>query len=168
MCFSRERDQGQATVEAAFLIPVLLLCLMLLIQPGILLYDRMVMHAAAAEGCRMLETKPAGDSSEPYEGFVLRGLASVPQQENFHVHESGCSWEVELSGDETSSEVSVRITGEVRPLPLFDWGAKALGIVNGKGNFEVETEVSLELRPEWQGDSEQGLDPEGWIDQWKE
>ena len=35
--------RGQATVEGAFLIPVILLMLMLLIQPGILLYDRVVM-----------------------------------------------------------------------------------------------------------------------------
>ena len=35
---------GQATVEAAFLIPLILLLLMLLMQPGIILYSRMVMQ----------------------------------------------------------------------------------------------------------------------------
>lgn len=37
---------GQSTVEGAFLIPVILLMLMLLIQPGILLYNRVVMQSA--------------------------------------------------------------------------------------------------------------------------
>lgn len=78
--------RGQATVEGAFLIPVILLMLMLLIQPGILLYDRVVMQAAAAEGCRLVSTRPPGDSSDAYKGYVLRRLGSVPQQKNFHVH----------------------------------------------------------------------------------
>ena len=39
--------RGQSTVEGAFLIPVILLMLMLLIQPGILLYNRVVMQSAA-------------------------------------------------------------------------------------------------------------------------
>ncbi len=46
------REDGQATVEAAFALPVLFLLVLLLVQPGIVLYDRMVMASAAAEGCR--------------------------------------------------------------------------------------------------------------------
>ncbi len=41
-------DVGQGTVEAALVLPVLLIALLLLIQPGILLYDRIVMENAAA------------------------------------------------------------------------------------------------------------------------
>ena len=41
-------DSGQATVEAAFLIPVIFVAMMVLLQPGIILYDRMVMNHAAA------------------------------------------------------------------------------------------------------------------------
>ena len=50
------REAGQATVEAVFVIPVLFVAMLLLIQPGIVLYDRMVMANAAAEGCRVLAT----------------------------------------------------------------------------------------------------------------
>ena len=46
-------------MEGAFAIPLVFLLLLLLLQPGILLYDRMVMNAAAAEGCRMLATRSA-------------------------------------------------------------------------------------------------------------
>lgn len=54
---SESAEKGQAAVECAFLIPVTLLLLMLLIQPGIILYNHMVMKAAASEGCRLIATK---------------------------------------------------------------------------------------------------------------
>lgn len=70
---------GQSTVEGAFLIPVILLMMMLLIQPGILLYNRVVMQSAASEGCRLISMRPSGDSPDAYEGYVIRRLGSVPQ-----------------------------------------------------------------------------------------
>ena len=42
-------DTGHATVEAAFALPIALALVILLVQPGILLYDRIVMQQAAAE-----------------------------------------------------------------------------------------------------------------------
>ena len=90
---ARAQESGQATVEAAFLIPVLLVALLLLMQPGILLYDRLVMNAAASEACRLLATKTdaAGDMAESCEAFVRRRLGAVPPVSCFHVHEGGCS-----------------------------------------------------------------------------
>lgn len=41
----RAGERGQATVEAAFLIPVLFTVLLLSVQPGMSWYDRMVMRA---------------------------------------------------------------------------------------------------------------------------
>ena len=41
---ARARDaRGQSTVEAAVALPVVFLLVLLLVQPGIVLYDRMVM-----------------------------------------------------------------------------------------------------------------------------
>ncbi len=64
MC-SRTDEAGQATVEAAFLVPVLFIVLLLLLQPGILLYDRIVMQGAAAQGCRLLATSTQAGGSLP-------------------------------------------------------------------------------------------------------
>ena len=50
-------ERGQSTVEAAFLFPVVFVLVLLLVQPGILLYDRIVMEGAAADACRLLATK---------------------------------------------------------------------------------------------------------------
>ena len=75
------RDDGQATVESAFLIPVLFTALLLLVQPGMVLYDRMVMAAAATDACRVLavKTDAAGDSSRPSRHSYVTGLARFPR-----------------------------------------------------------------------------------------
>lgn len=155
--------RGQATVEGAFLIPVIFLMLMLLIQPGILLYDRVVMQSAASEGCRLIATRMPGDSSGAYEGYVLRRLGSIPQQENFHVHEEGCSWEVTLEGDEGSELVSVRIRNQVAPLPFFDFGARAMGLVNESGNYVQEVNASMHSKSPWVVANKKGMDPDAWV-----
>ena len=80
-CFRGTR--GQATVEAALLIPALLLGLVIAAQPGIVLFDRVVMEAAAAEGCRALETASAADEGEVVE-YVQRRLGAVPAVSAFH------------------------------------------------------------------------------------
>lgn len=165
--FAASGNRGQATVEAAFLIPVLLVGLLMLIQPGIVLYDRMVMHAAAAEGCRLLSTKPESEAQERYEAAVRRALGSVPQQDNFHVHGSSCSWEVVISGAE-GKEAQVVIRNKLRPLPLFDAGAGLLGLVDGEGLLTIEVEARSSGWPEWVRGSSSGANPRGWIESWRE
>lgn len=163
-CFARVfAHRGQATVEGAFLIPVILLMLMMLVQPGILLYDRMVMNAAASEGCRLIATCPAGEVSDAYEGYVRRRLGSIPQQDNFHVHGSGCTWDISLEGDEETDRVSVTIGNQVKPLPFFDFGARALGVVNDKGNFEITVHFSVLTKSSWVVENDQGLNPKAWV-----
>lgn len=156
---------GQATVEGAFLIPVILLLLMLLIQPGILLYDRMVMSAAASEGCRLLATRPAGEygAEAAYKGYVLNRLGAVPQQDNFHVHTSGCSWVVELTGDESTEQVGVSIETKVKPLPFFDFGAAALGLTDANGYFTQKVQAQRTVYSQWVQGNELGLNPEQWV-----
>ncbi len=159
---------GQASVEGAFLIPILLVSLLLLLQPGIVLYDRMVMHAAASEGCRLLATKPAGESMKTYEAAVKRALGAVPEQDCFHVHRGACSWKIELSGGEGSSQVSVVIKNRLRFLPLFDWGGRALGILDSDGCMELEVKSQACGWPTWVSESAQGKSPRRWIGEWRQ
>ncbi len=165
----RERDwRGQGTLEAAFAIPVLFVLMLLLIQPGIILYDRMVMGAAAAEGCRLLATKGTslGSMDGSCEAYIRHRLGAIPQHDCFHVHSGGCSWQIDMSGDELSDQVSVRITNEVHPLPLFDGAAILLGLTNGRGNLEVTVEASMPVQPAWVASAPVGADPAGWIGAW--
>lgn len=160
------RESGQSTVEAAFCIPVLFVLLLLLVQPGIVLYDRAVMHGAAAEACRLLATRTdaAGAGEEAYRASVLRRLGSVPQEEHFHVHEGdACSWQIELSGDEHADVVSVRVANKIKPLPLVDMGATLLGLTDADGHLSVEVSVEARTQPAWTAESELGLDPGAWV-----
>lgn len=164
------RRLGQATVEGAFLIPIIFLLLLLLLQPGILLYDRMVMQGAAAEACRMLATRSdaSGADSAIYEQVVRRHLGAIPQQENFHCHEGGCSWQIELNGDEHSTVVDVRIAGKVKLLPLLDMGGTLLGIGDGSGVVELAVTCSMPTQDAWVAASELGMSPSGWVGKWKQ
>ena len=161
---------GQGTVEAAVVIPVLFLLLLLLLQPGIVLYDRLVMGNAAAEGCRLLATgtDSFGSMSRSCEAFVRHRLAAVPPHSCFHVHEGECSWDIQLTGSETSDTVTVRIGNRFRPLPLFDAGAKLAGMTDADGAIHIEESVTLPTQPAWAGASQLGMDPPGWIGGWLE
>lgn len=155
-------------MEAAFLVPVVFVLLLLLLQPGIVLYDRMVMNGAAAEGCRLLATRTsaAGADAEAYRSSVLRRLGSVPQEEHFHVHGGGgCSWEIVLDGDESAGEVSVTIRNKLEPLPIVDAAATLLGLVDEAGHLTVEVSASALSQPRWVVEGEAGLNPGAWVEE---
>lgn len=164
----RHDFRGQATVEAALCIPVMFVMLLLLVQPGILLYDRMVMQAAAAEGCRLLATKTdaLGDMKGSCEAFVRHRLAAIPPHDSFHVHEGGCTWDIQFEGDEGAEVVRVTISTEVRLLPLLDAGAVLLGAASDRGTIRMETSVALPTQPAWVEGAPEGRDPAGWVGSW--
>ena len=154
----RHDESGQATVEAAFALPVLLLLVLLLVQPGIVLYDRLVM-ASAAEGCRLLATGE-GDE-EACRAFMKRRLGAVPQQDNFHVHSMGCTWEVRCEGGGAADRSRVVVRTEVQPLPLLGAGATLLGLV-----IEVEVEAETPTRSAWAQQSLGGTSPNEKVGEW--
>ncbi len=162
MCF--RGACGQATVEAALLIPVLLFGLVIAVQPGIVLCDRGVMEAAACAGCRVLETASAADEDEVVE-YVQRRLGAVPAVSAFH---EGV-WDVEVRGAGQNGEcVSVRISHEYKPLPLVGQGLDFLGLVGGNGLVRQEVFREMDVHDDWALESEFGLSYESWIDRWEE
>ncbi|WP_165062366.1 TadE/TadG family type IV pilus assembly protein [Adlercreutzia sp. ZJ154] len=160
-----DKCKGQATVEAAFALPILMLLALLLLQPSIVLYDRIVMQNAAAEGCRLLATSSSADS-QICEDFIRRRLSAVPQVDIFHVHSSGCSWDIGLQGLDGSSIAKVTITNQIRPLPLLDAGASLLGLVNASGNLEVHVECEQQTQPDWAIASMDGSSPQDMVGEW--
>lgn len=161
-------ERAQATVEAAFLLPVAFVGLLLLVQPGILLYDRVVMNAAATEACRLAATSTdaAGDMEASMRAAVLHRLGAVPPVSCFHVHEGGCTWDIEVEGSDASEEVRVSIETEARPLPLLDAGGALVGIVNERGNLVVKASASQQTQPAWASGIEAGRDPSAWVGAW--
>lgn len=162
-------EQGQGTVEAAFVLPVLMGLVLLLVQPGIISYDRMVMASAASEACRLLvtSTDDFGMAAESSEAFVRHRLSAVPAQDYFHDHSHGCSWEISLSGNEDSSEVSVEITNRMKPLPLVAFGMAAFKALDGNGDIAVSVRASANAQPEWVAKSVDA-DASSWAGRWLE
>jgi hypothetical protein len=160
-------QRGQGTVEAAVLIPLLFLLLLMLCQPMILLYNRMVMENAANEGCRLLATKTAQGaySEDKYEGYIKRRLAAIPPVDIFHARVGERSWEIEQTGDENSAVVTVRILNRVKPLPLIGWGAELAGMCDERGYLTQEVVARGWSQPEWTWDDGVGT-PQDWVEQW--
>jgi hypothetical protein len=157
-------SQGQATVEAAYLIPLLMLLILLLTQPIILLYNRMVMENAAAEACRLLATSTAQGAYAPdkYEGYIKRRLAAIPPIDIFHAHVGSKTWDIAMQGGEESASTEVRITNKLKPLPLLGWGTQLLGMCDVDGYLTQEVTVSLPTQPEWVWRDNSG-GPADWV-----
>lgn len=136
---------GQATVEAALLVPVVLTLVALLVQPACALYTRSVMAGTAAEVARLVATTRGSDGD--VRDYALRRLAAVPDVSVFH--EGGPeAWEVEAEGPGDDGRVTVRIEGSVRPLPLLGALVSALG-PSGDGCVTLRAEATLDARSEW-------------------
>ena len=157
-------QEGQATVEAALVLPLVFVVILLLLQPAIVLYDRVVMANAAAEGCRFAAT--SADPEGVCKQFVLRRLGAIPPHELFHAHEAGCSWAIEVQGGESASQSRVSIENKLRPLPLLGVCAKALGLVDESGYLTVRVERRLDAQPAWAAPSGYDAGPSQWIGAW--
>lgn len=148
---------GQASVEAALLVPVALLLVALLAQPACVLYTRAVMASTAAELTRLAATSrgTAGDAR----AYALRRLAAVPDVPVFHEGGPG-AWDVEVEGPGDGGRVTASVAGEVRPLPVLGAIVAALG-PSGGGVVELRVEVTREVRASWIGGSY-----EEWVEVW--
>lgn len=131
------------------MLPVLMLLLALLLQPACLLYTRAIMQQAAAETARALISRSTSGalSDESYVAYARRRLSAVPNVAAFHTGGSA-GWQVELSGNESSSEVSVEIKGKLRPLPLVGVVAQMLGEVEGD-EVVLTVQAKETSRPGW-------------------
>lgn len=158
-CSVARKRSGQATLEAALMMPVLLTAFLLLLQPCILLYDRAVMQTAASHACRLAETSLA--SEREVVAFVERRLSSIPETDAFHAG----AWEVRVRGKEGSDRVSVEIAHTVKMLPVL--GA-FVGPLGSGGQYRQEVSCSASPHDEWLMASEGGPDPEAWMRRWEE
>jgi Flp pilus assembly protein TadG len=156
--------KGQATVEAAFLIPILMLLILLLCQPIILLYNRMVMESAATEACRLLATgtSQGAYTNDKYEGYVKRRLAAIPPIDIFHAHAGSKTWDILLTGQDSSQTTGVQITNKLKPLPLLGWGTQLLGMCDTDGYLTQEVKVSMPTQPVWAWQNSSGS-PADWV-----
>lgn len=148
---------GQMSVEAAVLLPTVLVLIALLVQPACVLYTRSVMAATAGELSRLVVTLRA--SQDEVRSYALRRLSAVPEVSVFHEGGPG-AWEVSVEGPGEDGRVRVGIEGRVRPLPLLGAIVSALGTSEG-GLVTLRVETSSDLRASWIGGAY-----EEWIEMW--
>ncbi|QKF07361.1 pilus assembly protein [Berryella wangjianweii] len=156
---------GQGTVEAAYALPMTMLLLAMLAQPSIVLYDRMVMRQAAAEGCRMLATAEPADM-EAVRVAVCHRLASVPPHDAFHVAGSPDAWDISLEGGGGSDEAAVSVGTRLRPLPFVGLTAGLMGAADGEGCVSIVERVAIDPQPSWVVGSPQGPRSQSWVGAW--
>ena len=163
--FLCSRQTAQATLEAALLIPIIFLLLLLLIQPAILLYDRCVMVSAATQGCRLLSTTTSvlGDSSVANTEAIKRNLSAVPPVNLFHVCSPDCTWKIEVEGNEGTGTVSVEISTKVELLPVIKQAVGLFGSLDENGLYTMTVKSSLKSQADWVANSSLGLNPSGWV-----
>jgi hypothetical protein len=135
-------------VEAAVLLPTLMLVFAILLEPVCMGYTLTLMASAAAETARAATTDYDG-SFDDCRSFVIRRLRGVPDVALFHVGGDD-DWEVEIERGE--HEASVRVRGHARPLPLMGVLASAFAESDETG-VVLRVEVHESSRPEWLGGS---------------
>lgn len=161
-----QKARGQASLEAAFLIPLMLLLSMMLIQPAILLYNRSVMHATVSESLRVASTLPqSSNKQELLKNFILRRLGSIPDIDIFHVKLKD-SWELVIEEGKTHDDKTISLAHRVRLLPLFDTLARAFQ-VSDDGSIKQEVRVTGSSKAAWIAQSEWGSIPERWVESWE-
>ena len=132
-------------MEAALLLPTVMLLLALLMQPVCMAYTRGVMEAAACGAARVLATAQGDDDLA--RGYALRRLKAVPEVSLFHVG-GEADWDISVAS--SSSVATVEIRGHVRPLPLLGVVAGAFGESDAAG-VVLRARVEERVRPEWLG-----------------
>ncbi|MDO4536744.1 MAG: pilus assembly protein [Coriobacteriales bacterium] len=147
--------RGQSTVEAAVLLPTLMLLFALLVQPICVLYTRTIMAHVASELARVALTER---DEQQVRSYALRRLEAVPEASLFHV---GGQADWELSSQCTSDgTVCVEISGHLRPLPFFGVATWLLGERDG-ADLLLRVRVEETLRPTWlEGDYDE------WVQVW--
>ncbi len=136
-------ERGQASIEAALILPAVMLVLALLLEPACMGYTLVVMRSAASETIRLIATQRATDDA--VKAFVLRRLSAVPEVSIFHVGGEG-DWDVQIERGDGVATVSIR--GHASPLPLAGFVASAFADVDG-GGVVLSVEVSEKTRASW-------------------
>ena len=139
-------SEAQGTLEAAIIIPILFTLVLLLVQPAIVLYDKIIMKSAAAEACRIANS--AGNMTEgDVEDFIRRRLSAIPEVDCFHIHSGGCSYTIRIEGT-NGTYSGVMIYYKVKPLPLIDVALKGLNATSYDGNLVLSASYAQIYKPE--------------------
>lgn len=135
---------AQASVEAAFILPVALLLCGMVIQVGIYGFTRSVMMRTCAETVRVAAFDFDGNTQDCCE-FAKRRLAAIPNLALFHTPPAD-DWDIQIHVTNRSAKVS--ITGHFQPIPVIGMLVEAFGEKDDKGCV-IKAEVEGNTQPSW-------------------
>lgn len=147
---------GQSSIEAALLLPTLLIIIALLVEPICLLYTKSIMNAACSEGLRVAATS---SDTQLIESYIRRRLKAVPEVPLFHIGGEH-DWSIDI--DCNSKTAKIDLKGHASPLPPIGWCLSLIGQTDGRG-IVLQSSLSMQTRPEWIEGSY-----DDWITFWKE
>jgi hypothetical protein len=127
-------EDGQALSEAPVVITTLCVLCLILFQPVVTLYTKMVLGATAASLCRVVATRGPVDDQALLQSYSQGKISGLPRGSAFQVPGS---LRVEISGDAHADEIRVRLSLAQKTLPL-------LGLLVGAhrdGTVEVSAEA---------------------------
>ncbi|MCL2323959.1 MAG: hypothetical protein FWC48_00045 [Actinomycetia bacterium] len=127
-------EDGQALTEAPVVITTLCILSLILFQPVVTLYTKMVLGAAAASLCRVVATRDPSDDAQLLQSYSQGKIAGLPRGSAFQVPGS---LQVDVSGDAHAEQVRVRLSLTQKTLPLIGLLA---GDLQG-GTVEVSAEA---------------------------
>ena len=133
-------DKGQASVEAAVLIPITMCLIGLLLQPICLLYTRQVMQQSAGEAMRILATS---DDISQCEDFIIRRMRAIPDISILRYKSP------EITISKASKTATIKILQHVKPIPVLGIPLKSVFECDELG-FIVTVELTQEIVPKWQ------------------
>jgi len=129
-------DSGQAVAEAPIAIIALVALVILLLQPTILLYDRVIMNNAVAEAARVQVTEMDGGAQRGHlAAFVERRLRTIPNNPYFR------NAKPTVTPIEAGDYVGVKLTLSVRPLPVLGPAMSWLGKRGPSGEILIESQA---------------------------
>ncbi len=153
---------GQSCVEAAFLLPVLLVFLLLLLQPALMLYHALILENTCQEACRVLATCSNDQDMRALDGFITHRLQALPACfASSDDADAQPDWSVTTQGNAASREVGVTIEGYVRALPLVG------GFFGGRfGASSIPIKISRTLVVHAYWETKQGIDASNSVGAW--
>lgn len=144
--------EGQASVEACLLIPLIMSLIGLLLQPICFLYTRCAMKQAAAEAVRIACTNK---SSAEIKAFVERRLEVVPDISIF----KNSDFKIDVCAGEDIAHVEISVF--IKPVPVVGIVGDLFMDKDDRG-FLVEADCIGSIKPE-------GLegDYDLWYEMWR-
>ena len=146
-------DQAQASIESAFILPLVFICMGLALQPLLYMYSKSLCTEAVEEGARYAISV---ENDTYVERYVRRRLDAIPSIGILHKDGDG-DWNIEIVRQ--SNSVAISLTGHMQELPILGLAAH-LYLPHDAEGLLIEAKAQAVSHPSWrEGSYEDWVEP---------